>query len=482
MNIARIRPVYFQGLSMALFETDRRYGGRAPESEQLVEQIYREQVDAVAAPFKATISVPRIAEAAQDHEPTRPVASADLSAAPSTGPIDDRIERIADDLISVRKEDKTWDDDAQSDARNIFQLTRRFLAQEFNILGLAQIRQSNMADYVRLIRNDIYKHYGKSPRDETRTIDELRKIAAQKPQALRGLEGTTVNKHLTFIGQLLRFARSQGIKIDNEMDLTSLRVPKPKNQRARNQRPVPPAAALVRVFKAPCFHGCASWDKPYDVGQEIYHRGLYYVPTMLVYWEVRREEACGLEVDDFFLDGPHPYVYIRPNGQRRVKNVQSIRYLPLHFEQIRLNLPDYVKAIRRLGYKRVFPDLYSPSSQSPLGDRFYDEVKPVLTTAKITEEELNLVPHAIRHRFNDAVKQLRVHEEERADLMGHGGASETSERYCDPIELSLALKLIQKLPCVTEGLVPHPIRLVPWVEEVKNAPWSRPSRAKFKLR
>jgi hypothetical protein len=78
-------------------------------------------------------------------------------------------------------------------------------------------------------------------------------------------------------------------------------------------------------------------------------------------------------VDDIIFDreGCKPYIHIAANAQRRIKNPQSKRNIPIHPELIRLGFLDYVRKIKALGYKLLFPDLYFPSSRSPLGNRFY---------------------------------------------------------------------------------------------------------------
>ena len=99
---------------------------------------------------------------------------------------------------------------------------------------------------------------------------------------------------------------------------------------------------------------------------------------------------------------------------------------------------------------------------------------PVLEWAcKMESIDLEFVLHSIRHGFNSQLKATLVHAEERADLMGHGGNSETTERYAEPIRLKRALDLLQKLPVVTAHLQPQPIRLLPWVEQKEDAPFSR---------
>lgn len=149
----------------------------------------------------------------------------------------------------------------------------------------------------------------------------------------------------------------------------------------------------------------------------------------------------------------------------------------MHPELIRLNFLDYLTAIRALGHKLVFPDLFSPTSKSLLGDRMYDEFQPILAEVCAEQKiDAKLVIHSSRHGFNDSLKQRRVHEEERADLLGHGGRSETSERYCNPVDIVLALELLKKIPIVTEHLRPRPIQLLPWIEAHEVAPFSRKRR------
>jgi integrase len=111
-----------------------------------------------------------------------------------------------------------------------------------------------------------------------------------------------------------------------------------------------------------------------------------------------------------------------------------------------------------------------------LGDRFYDQFKPLLTAAGATEGGLG--SHAIRHLFGASLKKAGVREEDRGDLLGHQGGSETSERYCEPHEIAYLYDLVQKLPVLTSHLKRHPIHLLPWVAERRPPPFSRPSRSK----
>src|SRR5260370_24691548 len=154
----------------------------------------------------------------------------------------------------------------------------------------------------------------------------------------------------------------------------------------------------------------------------------------------------------------------------------SKRNIVIHPELIRLGFLRYVALIRSLGYELVFPDLFSPTTKSPLGNRFYKIFKPVLIAAGITEEGLG--SHAIRHAFGAILKKKHVREELRAALLGHAGKSETSERYCEPTEIAAMYKLVCKMPTATRHLIAHPINLPSWLSDNKPPPVSHPTRSK----
>ncbi|SHH72839.1 hypothetical protein [Bradyrhizobium erythrophlei] len=125
----------------------------------------------------------------------------------------------------------------------------------------------------------------------------------------------------------------------------------------------------MAIYRTAPFNNCASWDaleEPGAIGaQQIFHCALYFVPILIYYTGCRREELCGAMVDDVIFDnGEIPYLHIAKNEGRRIKNAQSQRNIPLHPEAIRLNFLAYVKEIKALGYKLLFPDLFSPTSSS----------------------------------------------------------------------------------------------------------------------
>ena len=142
-----------------------------------------------------------------------------------------------------------------------------------------------------------------------------------------------MNRHLTFLGQLLVFIKGRGVKLDRDIDLSLLRG-RTRNTRGRTKRALFSGAELAAIFRLACFVGCLGWkdEEAFTAGPHIFHRGLYFAIILLYYTGARREEICGLMVDDvqnpeFEINGARqrlPCIFIDRNAQRRVKNVQSI--------------------------------------------------------------------------------------------------------------------------------------------------------------
>nr|WP_145987041.1 tyrosine-type recombinase/integrase [Bradyrhizobium vignae] len=476
MNLAVAQGTYLRGMKLALAQSDRRYGGARIEDDGLVDRMMLAESDP-PTPASSIVnrSVDRPADPPKVDAPTIPqfIPMADFA-------------QFADRVVQQNDADEHWDEKTQQQAKSIANLFVKFMVQDQRILDLGLLRQQHVGKFVDFLRFDIYKHYGKSTRDEQLTIEQLREKGRSVVQAKRGIGGGTLNRHATFLGQIFDHAIARGVKSLESIDLTKLRAKsRSKNKRARDERRKLPIDSAKAIFQTPPFINCAGWDDLGKWGEQggalIFHCALYFVPILIYYSGARREELCGAMVDDIIFDreGCIPYIHIGANEQRRIKNAQSKRNIPLHPELIRLGFLDYVSKIKALGYKLLFPDLYSPSTRSPLGNRFYKLFKPILTAAKITEEGLGA--HAVRHLFGAQLKKKLLSKEDRADLLGHGGDSETSERYCEPHELDTLFEFIMKLDVVTDHLEPQAVNLIPWVESMQVAPFSQPSRAKKPL-
>ena len=471
MNMDIAQSTYFRGMKLALAAIDRRYGGNRIEDAGFVDRMVLAQNDPPAPPPAVVV--------VRDNDPPRDPPKQEIFLASARLPMASFVD-FTEKLIAANAKQEHWDSKTQRQVRNISKLFVKFMLQDQHVEDLHSVDKAHVAAFVDFLNLDIYVNYGKSSADEGRSIGELRAVALTHDKSKRGIAGDTLNRHLGNLGQVFTFAAARGVTALAGIDLTKLRA-KGKKGRARNARAKLPLEKAAAIFHAPVFNNCAAWDaldKPGLEGQSlVFHCALYFVPMLIFYTGCRREELCGLMVDDVVIDnGDIPYLHIAKNEQRRIKNAQSQRNIPLHPDVLRLNFLAYVEAIKALGYRLLFPDLFSPSTSSPMGDRFYKDFKPVLEAAGVTEKGLGA--HAVRHLFGAQLKKKLVAKEGRSDLLGHGGDGETDERYCEPHEIATLLQFVMMLPEVTAHLQPDAVRLLPWVIKKEVAPFSQPSRAK----
>lgn len=79
----------------------------------------------------------------------------------------------------------------------------------------------------------------------------------------------------------------------------------------------------------------------------VYMDAAYWLPLIATYTGLCREEGAGLEVDDFNFDCEVPYLVVKKNEHRGLKNKARGRVMPLHPELLRLGLQGYVEAIAK---------------------------------------------------------------------------------------------------------------------------------------
>ena len=511
MNLALAQEAVYRAMAEANFLTARRYDGARAESSALLADILSERAIGgsrdvsrgdVSAPARAETNAE--SEAPRHREEPEPVAEAraapraNTSGTAERGDVDGRVQPggapanappepapapaktaslkldehpivvSGEKLIARNQLNGVWDTKTLKQARQTYHLFGKLLIEQ-GVVRVEALAQRHFAELADLL-SEVATSYGKSAKDDQRSTAELRAIGASKPPPERGVKPETLNRHLTFLGQLLAYLKGQGFKLDRDIDLSLLRG-KTRHTRGRAKRATFSGDELKAIFELACFTGCAGWkgDEAFAPGPELYHRALYFATILLYYTGARREEICGLAVDD--VQSPEleiggekkrtPCILIHDNGVRRLKNAQSMRLVALVPEIVRLGFLDYVAEIRRLGYKLVFPDLKSPTSKSPLGDRLYDELKRGLDQVVPDASARNKVLHSFRKTFGDSLKQAGVTAEIRGDILGHGGETVTEEIYCDPIAVSSMLEHLAKLPIVTGHLVPRAICLIP---------------------
>ena len=227
-NLSLAQEAVFRGMSAAAFATERRYDGLRIEESTVRDAILlreareapeiadsktttasnRSRTDATIIPLMPSgvaivyTSAPVAPETTEKELPTK-----------STHPI----LTFGEAIIAGRARDETWDAKTQHQARQIFVLFAKLLAEN-GLIAVTDLRQSHFAALVDLLRS-VSPSYGKSPRDADRSTAELREIGAKLLPSKRGIVGDTINRHLTFVGQLVTYLKAQGLAIDASIEL-----------------------------------------------------------------------------------------------------------------------------------------------------------------------------------------------------------------------------------------------------------------------
>ena len=436
-----------------------------------------EPVRAIPAPAAPTpVERPASTPAPEPVIPPEPVA-------PSQERKQTTIPDIVKLMLSNHANDESWNAKTARQATTIVTLFDRYLQEFHGVHCLEDLEQEQLDDFNELLLA-INPQHGKAAIDKTLSIKAYVDKYRTRYNGPPFLSGATRNRHWTFLSQLLRRAQRRNKNLQKH-DLSQFRSP--KVGRSRNARKIPKLPAFRAFFQLPVFTGCLGWDHRskggiralHKAGDLVFHRAAFYVPILAYYTGARREELCGLAPEDVVQSGRHHVIIIRPNAIRSLKNDQSERFIALHPELIRLGFPAYVDAIRALDYGTVFPELISPTGSGSRGDRFYDEMQVAFKLSKFPT-------HHFRHFFNNSLKQMDVSEEIRADLLGHGGTSETTETYVDQVEVELQALKIAMLSIVTDHLPARNVTLLPWVAKKQSVPWTklkpvpRPDRLKWK--
>jgi integrase len=270
-----------------------------------------------------------------------------------------------------------------------------------------------------------------------------------------GLGLTTTNRHWGFLQQLTTwFNKRQPL---SELDYKALVIKRGRNPRDMRDRYTVDQGQMI--FSLPPWSGSKSYLHRMQLGSVLVHDAWYFVPLIAWYTGMRRDEICGLKLDDIEQVGEMWVFNVRPNDVRRLKTISSARKIPFAKELIRLKLPDYVAAMREAGETLLFPELVPESGKGVMGDRYHKIVwtklaseLPFLKTGQAT--------HAFRHTAIDSMKGAGISAEIRADFAGHRMANETEGRY-SKAHLDLLKIAVDVIPEVSKQLDPFSVTILP---------------------
>jgi integrase len=250
-------------------------------------------------------------------------------------------------------------------------------------------------------------------------MKEYKDISDFSPDDLDGkhdktLDVTTRREYLNFAKCIFTYAEENEYIKKNPV-ISGIIPPKKKNARGHKLAFDDPED-LAKIFNTDVF---LEWSK--DIASR------FWLPLLALYTGCRLEEIASLYCEDVFEHGELRCIDINDNHDRKVKNQNAIRTVPLHpILVVELKFPQYVERVRAEGHPRVFPELrmvnekYGHEFSKRFG--YYLRKKVGITNKKKTF-------HSFRHNVSDHLYKKLVMESLVEELTGRAGKSETRKRY-----------------------------------------------------
>lgn len=473
VHLRQAEALYMRGMSAALLNTERRWSGLRGDDIALLQAALMDAPAVNATPPSMAVNLtqgPTLAENAAALAPPLPAPVAASSSAEDVETVeedDSGAPELRDDqpglveLVSRAAEERVaseeWDIKAAQQQVSLAKLFVRFVGHD----RPGRMRQSDIANFKSIFYR-MPKNYGRSPKDFTISVADILKRAEDLPAEQRGFSISTINRHMTQLGNIVSICKHAGYPFESYEGVSGLRSKKRGDTRA--ERGKFSTQELQTIFKLPIWNGSAGENDRYSTGQEVIHDAAYWVPIIAALEGARREEICGLLLDDVEIkpegDFDMPCLRIETNAVRRVKNPQSKRRVPLHPELLRLGFADYVEELRQLGHTLLFPELRAAAEGTPMGDVFDDNWQKMREAALPTAKEERKVFHSLRHWCNNEMKQAGVAAEVRKDILGHTNGDVNEGRYAEMARLRVMADALGHLPHPTSHLVPHPVRVL----------------------
>lgn len=374
-----------------------------------------------------------------------------------------RLSEMFEECRAENVKNGTWRQNSGEEARRTISLFTKVNGD----LHISEIEQRHLVELVRTF-NELPKIYGRTKSEKAGGLEASRELAKKLPAEKVGFSLATKRKHLTWLSAVLKFAKGRGYKPAGELDFESLRKGKKTVRDCELTEPWT-SDELRRLFSAPVWTGSADLWNRLEPGAEIYHDAWYFAPIFVATYGHRSSEGFGLLLSEVHEDHLIPQFEIAPNEVRLLKTLQSKRKLPISRELIRLGFLEYVREMKRLGHKYLFPELISPNNKSGPASSFYKVVfakwrqwafpdgcwytrSDGVRCQKDVKSFRSATPSIMKGKVDDGI---------RNDIAGRSGGNVGLETYESFAELNITLDALDHLAFVTEQIQAVPLNLRP---------------------
>lgn len=224
---------------------------------------------------------------------------------------------------------------------------------------------------------------------------------------------STVNGYINSVGKFSRWIFSVRSELGHiKFDFSELRIRRTK--RASEERDAFTNEEVKKILNHPKL-------LPFKDAEPV----KYWLPYLAAYSGARLEEITQLSpmTDIYLVDGVW-IIDINARDGKSVKNLSSIRRIPIHSELIRLGLIEYIEKLKSSKANTFFPDekIRDGRTGKNAGKRVNRFIQKVVG---IDGKSL----HSFRHTFATILKRSGVNESLAAEVLGHQHGGITYDRY-----------------------------------------------------
>ncbi len=298
------------------------------------------------------------------------------------------------------------------------------------ILGNPPSNDITKADIVKY-KNILFKmpsNRNKKPKYSGQTIEQLMEMDIP-PNDLLG--STTISNNFVKVASFLSWL--------SENDLAQTNLSSPLRRVIRKERV---DSELRSEFKR--------HDLEAIFNNDFYLKGKhrcsahFWIPLLALFTGARLNELCQLDRADIVLIEGIWCIDINRNGRKRLKNLSSVRIVPLHSTLI--NELSFLELVKGSEETKLFPELKeSPEGYGQSFSKWFN--RTYRKNIGVGQGERRKDFHSFRHTFANYFKQsIDVQEFRVSELLGHKGSSTiTYSRYGKESSLTAKKELIESL-------------------------------------
>jgi integrase len=260
-----------------------------------------------------------------------------------------------------------------------------------------------------------------------------------KAPAGQGIKNKTLNRYVTALAQIWKWARKRGyIDTDNPFAGQSRRTGDAKAGGRKDFT----VDELNTLFGSPLFTDTAQAQRiqPNQHTMEIVH---LWVPLIALFSGMRLEEICKLTTTAIKEIGDVWYFDVNVDEAGRVKNRSSIRRVPVHSELKRCGLLEYRQAVSGDPSGRLFPRLQPGGPDGKFSWYYSKRFTALRRSVGINRDGVKF--HSFRNTVATALENARVPVNEAAEVLGHAKAGMSYGVYSQGLGLQELQDVVERI-------------------------------------